>query len=398
MSNQQKPKIVQDAPIMRSMMVAPAAPAIRQFEPLAKQSTQPANTTKRAALTWAVNDNAVVPLPSVYMLERTHTTIDGSPSEIAGKIADCLRRESIHVTFDSHEVRLHNISFAEPHRPGSVSNFSTFRSCLQVLAEAQTRENVRFTIRLWKKGSEKVIVEIQKLDGCCFLYCQAAKAILRAAKGQSSPPKRKFALPACVPRESDDVRRSCIESGLEIASSMLKEKRIDAHAMAIDTLLHISKATQKPGFAAHCILCGEFRSTLLSLVECSRLCPSEVPMDDFEKEQAAVMHRNALTIIANCLKALHDSRELQEVLAQQDDLSSLGFLASLVEDVSACNERPHDACEAARCLQPLMRTSESIRRKVLELGAADALDSASHEGVCRHALLESACAKLRCEM
>ena len=270
----------------------------------------------------------------------------------------------------------------------------------QALVEAETRENVRFVVRLWRKDSQQVIVECQKLDGCCFLYCQAAKAVLRAVKGQPAPPKRKFALPACVPRESDDALKSCIESGLECAASMIKSDRMDSHMMAIDTLLHISKATEKPAFAAHCILCGDFRSTLLSLVECCRMdrSQSESRLGEVEEQHVAIMHRNALSIIANCFKALQDSRELVQVIAEQEDLSSPDFLAALVEDVSACTQRPHDACEAARCLRPLMCASETIRRKVLEFGAEDAVDAAAQEGSCRHALLENACAKLRCEM
>ena len=266
--------------------------------------------------------------------------------------------------------------------------------------EAETRENVKFVVRLWKKNSQQVIVESQKLDGCCFLYCQAAKAVLRAAKGQPAPPKRTFALPACVPRQTEDAQKSCVRSGLEVAASMIKSDRLDAHAMAIDTLLHISKATEKPAFAAHCILCGEFRVTLFSLVECRRMdrAQAESPLGEVEEQLVAVMHRHAVTIIANCLQALQTCGELAEVMQEQEDLSSAEFLAALIEDVSACQQRPHDACEAARCLRPLMNASGAIRRKVLDLGAEDAVEAAAQEGSCRHALLENACSKLRCEM
>lgn len=270
----------------------------------------------------------------------------------------------------------------------------------QALVEAETRENVEFILRLWRKNSQQIIVEAQKIDGCCFLYCQTSRTVLRAAKGQPAVPKRKFALPACVPRESDEAKKSCIESGLECAASMIKSDRMDAHMLAIDTLLHISKATEKPAFAAHAIICGEFRSTLLSLVECCRVDRSraESLIGEVEEQHVAIMHRNALTIIANCLKALQDSRELSQVLAEQEDLKSTDFLAALVEDVSASQQRPHDACEAARCLQPLMNASGSIRHKVLELGAKDAVDAAAEDGSCRHELLENACKGLRCEL
>jgi hypothetical protein len=238
------------------------------------------------------------------------------------------------------------------------------------------------------------------MDGCCFLYCQAAKAILRSAKGQAPQTKRQFALPSCVPRDAEDIQKACIESGLEVASEMLKKDRIDSHMMAIDTLLHISKATQAPAFAAHCILCGEFCSTLLSLVESFRICQSqaETPLGEFEKQTVAMMHRNALTIIANCLNALADARQLGEVLGQHEELSAEDFLAALVEDITDARERPHDACEAARCLRPLMNESNAIRSKLLALGASDAVESAVHEGACRHALLESVTAKLRVQL
>lgn len=266
--------------------------------------------------------------------------------------------------------------------------------------EAETRENVRFVLRLWRKNSKQVIVEAQKIDGCCFLYCQATKAVLRAAKGQPAVPKRKFTLPSCVPRDTEAENKSSIKSGLEIASNMLKSDRVDSHMMAIDTLLHLSKATQSASFAAHCILCGEFRSTLLALVECCRMShdQAETPLNDSEQQMITIMHRNALTIIANCLKALQDSREIAQVLSQRQDLCSSDFLAALLEDVSACNTRPHDACEAVRCLQPLMCASPDIRRKVMELGAEDVVQNATQEGACRHSSLENACTQLRCEM
>ena len=402
-NQQQQQEIIPDAPIMRSMMVRSAAPSIPlRSEPLAKEPLASTRTTKIAPMTkdpvvWDLDETTVMPLPSVYMLERTHVTVEASPSEVARRVSDSLRRESIFACYKSKEVRCpvrRNFSESTNEKTNKGYLF------LQALVEAETRENVRFILRLWKKNSQEVIVEAQKIDGCCFLYCQAAKAVLRAAKGLAAVPKRKFALPACVPRDTEDEQKANIKSGLNIASTMLKSDRLDAHMMAIDTLLHISKATQNPSFAAHCILCGEFRSTLLALVECCRMNhdQAETPLGESEQKMIALMHRNAVAIIANCLKSLQDSRELVQVISQQEELSSNDFLAALVEDVSACNERPHDACEAARCLHPLMYASTEIRRKVMDLGAEGAVGAASQEGACRHALLDNACAKLRCEM
>ena len=404
-NNNQQREIVPDAPIMRSMMVRSAAPSITlASEPLAKQPLT-TRTTKQRITTkdpsaWSLNEAVVTPLPSVYMLERTHVTVEASATEVARRVSDCMRRESIFASYSNKEVRVLAPGQAAPHDPTTKDSKTQTCFTLQALVEAETRENVRFVLRLWRKNSNQVIVEAQKIDGCCFSYCQAAKAVLRAAKGQPAVPKRKFTLPSCVPRETEDEQKESIKSGLAIASNMLKSDRVDSHMMAIDTLLHLSKATQNPSFAAHCILCGEFRSTLLALVEYCRVSrgQAETPINESEQQMITMMHRNALTIIANCLKSLQDSRELVQVLSQRQELCSSNFLAALLEDVSACNSRPHDACEAVRCLQPLMCASTEIRRKVLELGAEGVVETATQEGACRHASLENACTQLRCEM
>lgn len=95
---------------MRSMMIAPsAAPSIPlRSEPLAMKSnkpqlrtTQPDLTNKDSAV-WNVDN--IMSLPSIYMLERTHTVVEASPAEIAERISDCMRHESISATYNSREV------------------------------------------------------------------------------------------------------------------------------------------------------------------------------------------------------------------------------------------------------------------------------------------------------
>lgn len=107
-NNNQQREIVPDAPIMRSMMVMSAAPSIPlRAEPLAKEPRM-TRTTKRATqapAAWKLDETSVMPLPSIYVLERTHTTVEATPSEIANRVSDCLRRESIYASFNNKEVR-----------------------------------------------------------------------------------------------------------------------------------------------------------------------------------------------------------------------------------------------------------------------------------------------------
>lgn len=110
-NKEQPPKIVPDVPIMRSMMVAPAAapsllrgasPTLK--DPALQSTTQTTSKAQKAPATWDVAAT-ITPLPSIYMLERTHTTVDAAPAVVAQRILDCLRRLSVYATYENTEVR-----------------------------------------------------------------------------------------------------------------------------------------------------------------------------------------------------------------------------------------------------------------------------------------------------
>jgi hypothetical protein len=235
----------------------------------------------------------------------------------------------------------------------------------------------------------KVLVEVQRLTGCGFLFHQAARSILLAAKGTPLvKSKQAFRLPAWIPHETMEESQECMKEDLEIASTLLKCPKIDGHMLALESLMQLTQATKCPSFAAHCVLCGEFLPTLLSLIES---CKSKSSSEGIEGEQLSVMHRNALTVLANCLTALESSGELISCIEKQDSLVSKQLLLALLDDVSAARERPLDATQAIRCLQPLVK----VHRQLLETrGAAEILGEAEEFGKCRHAQLEAECRKL----
>jgi len=112
--NNEQSNILPEAPIMRSMMVVPAVPSIPlRAGPLAMESKfQQPRTTKRTssattapAAMWNVDETTLMSLPSIYMLERTHTIVEAPPADVAMRIMDCLRRESISASYNSREVR-----------------------------------------------------------------------------------------------------------------------------------------------------------------------------------------------------------------------------------------------------------------------------------------------------
>jgi hypothetical protein len=271
---------------------------------------------------------------------------------------------------------------------------------IQALATAETSNQVVFTIRLWSH-KKQVLVELQRVSGCCFFYQQTVKALFRAAKGE---PERRlsynYSIPDCVPQESPEETKQCVQEGIDCASALLKkEGRFDSHALAMESLVHITNATKCRTFAAHCILCGDFLSTLICLVEASRMERPGTAMQglsSMEEEHFRVMHRHALAVLANCLSALDDSGELAHVLKQQPELSSTTFLLALLDDVANATDRPHDACQATRCLRALVQTCSDTKSRIVgELGGLPALEAAHSQGICRNAYLETECQKLK---
>ena len=117
MSNNNQRRIVEDAPQMRSVKIQSSTPAMQAPPPmpfgrgvvsLAPTKIAPTNqytaTSAPVGKAWKVSQ--LRPVPSFYKLERTHLKIDDAAvEEIASRIADCLRQESVHATFNDEEVR-----------------------------------------------------------------------------------------------------------------------------------------------------------------------------------------------------------------------------------------------------------------------------------------------------
>jgi hypothetical protein len=152
----------------------------------------------------------------------------------------------------------------------------------------------------------------------------------------------------------------------------LKCANIDAHMMALESLIQLTKTRKCRSFAAHCVLCGDFLPTLLALIQS---CKAN------EMEHSTVIHRNALTVLANCLTSLEESGELVQCIQKQDCIISKQLMMALLDDLST----------ARRCLQPLL----TVHRQLLNThNVSTLLEEAQEFGRNRHAELESECRKL----
>ena len=275
-----------------------------------------------------------------------------------------------------------------------------FPSPQQACVNVETCDSVSFAIRLWKsEEAHQVVVEVQRTSGCCFLFHQASKAVLRAASGATATkPSVVFTLPKCIPQESEAERLACLKEGLDICSCLLQSGRMDSHLMALESLVKISECSRSREYAARCILgSGEFLQTLVSLIQTSSLSSSpdnEANRTITEKEHLALMHRHAMTVLANCLSTLQEKEDASDS-ALQADVTSDTTLMALIDRVAHCDKRPHDACQAVRCLQELVVLKNSdCKQRALALGLASHADFAKQLGDRRHVQLYTESQKL----
>ena len=246
-----------------------------------------------------------------------------------------------------------------------------------------------------------MLVEVQKVQGCSYLYCQAAKAILAAAKGQAAPKKRAFPIPSAVTKASSATAsdpNAMAKEGIEIAFTLLQRKRMDGRLMAVESLVQISKSAKHKNYAARAILCEkqELRSTLLSMVEgkvTEDSAAASTPTSELEKENARLMGRHALSVLANCLESLEQSGELSSVVnGEQQELCAQETLETLLSKVQSCEEAPHEAFQAVRCIGSLVRVSDACLGGVSS--SQHVLAAAHATGGRCHARLEQECARL----
>lgn len=383
MSNRHQ-EVVEDEPQMRSVRLQSTPPMAFPPPPMPGKlsfgSMKPAGLPKkpepsvsRVAVANLWNVKVLKPLPQVYSLERTHVFVSGaSCSEVAQRIAQCLQASSIMAEYDDEEA------------------------CV----EAETSDSIVFSVRLFS-STGKIVVEVQRLDGCCYSFYQTAKMVLRASKGakKSAGPQRKFTLPSCIPKTSEEDEKKSLVEGLEIASNLLNSESIDSRVMGFQSLDSLSKCTKCDAYVVREILSGPIVSQLVNEVTCFRSSPENGEFRSaIETKNCVIMRRLAISIIANCMGSLESCGKLGCVVEHQENLCVESLCSSLTDDLRSCDVRPHEACEAARCLQQLMRASPEVKSALMRCDAFDAATIAHETGASRHALLEQESQRLRTEL
>lgn len=329
------------------------------------------------------NVTQLISVPGFHILERTHVYVsDTNPSQVTSRIAAFLKNQSI------------------------AANYDSANAC----AYAETEDQVEFVVRLFQHSASKILVEVQKVKGCSFGYCQVAKTLLNAAKGdaevQSSQSRTTatpftFKLPPTQARQLNNDRDKIVDDCLEHAMNLLKSNRLDSDLLAMESLSLVTSSTcLDRTCAAQKILCGPLLDNLSRLIKCSS---SKTESNDsesgdaFEDDNCSIMRRKALLILAKCLELVEKSGQLASII-QKDHFQRCDndeLLPALIHELKMASMKPHDACYAARCLQSLVRSSPQIRSRACQLDITGAATCAARTGSMSHFLLEAESSQLR---
>jgi hypothetical protein len=187
---------------------------------------------------------------------------------------------------------------------------------------------------------------------------------------------------------------------------LLNKDRLDAHMLAMESLTHLSRSAKCRCLIAKAVLNGPLLENLVSLIECWQICSSDVANESsgeskggMEEQHCASMHRLAIAVLANCLQTLESEGELKGILVERrEQLCSPTLLMALVSELKQASQRPHDACEAARCLQPLVRLCPDCKPCLMDCDCLSSLKIALDAGACSHANLERESNLLRNEI
>lgn len=257
---------------------------------------------------------------------------------------------------------------------------------MQAIARAETSHCLKFSVILFQER-DQLIMEVQKSSGCCFLFNQAVKKLFSAAKSGASEPSKTVGLPMprSVPAIPDSAWEECTEESLDICRSQLKERRVDAHLLAVESLAQISdKSSKCRSFCAKHVMkpSSELLHAVLSLIQVSRLDTEDSFASELEQQQFAMMHRHAVEILNNCLEVVPSA------VSTLPELTCPATLNALLLDVQSAKNKPHEAAAACKCLTLLSKNCKTI---LMEQDVPSLLHAAVQ---CRHATLEEECTKL----
>jgi len=328
---------------------------------------------------WNVTELSTVPI--FYVNERTSVKIMNSkPQNIADRITQYANSMSADLNY-------------EDLKGGAIISVNRTDICVQLF-------------RISDKTPDAVIVEVRRKNGSSITFHRAARAILKAAKGdpvahspslttlQKAHPDTTRILKSKQKTKEDD--NTTAEAAIEKVEDLLKKDRFDANLLGIESLLHLttcgSSSKAMALFTAEVILNGRrsdiIKDTVFFLIRNAnkRNVDEDEPKNIVESGFNRRMRICALSLLANALEVLPKS-DLESKSSDDEWVGDDGLLASLVCKLkdSKCNVQ--EAYYAAKCLRTVITASAGLRSWAIERDICQIVQQSQNEGNCNHSIL-----------
>jgi hypothetical protein len=368
---------------------------------------------------WAVQDTSLRSIPKFYPPLDPNCTAyvgDASPSVVAIRIAECLRKRSIAVEYDEEAVSNCSLSIYIWNRRGAIYiyiyiridgwidwNSFTFRFLTRTIplillfqgtATAMTVDRCHFVVQLWKSNvtggvdfSHGVVVECMRMRGSTMSFHHACRAILQAALGQSTGEDQR-PLRATNGLEfaslQDDGAGPSTSSlnvsaahALEQARELLYKDRLDTQLLGMERLVHLTCASIcGTDICLHVsvqVLQEEWLLEYVFLEEDEERGDAAQNSPMLESTIGAVvtpdegrheskMRACALRVLCNALTNVSQAKLLPRILESDatPPLIQCALLNSLVADLQGAN-RPPSAIEAGTKLASVHEAALAVR-------------------------------------
>lgn len=268
-------------------------------------------------------------LPSHYELENP-VQINETQEKVAARLTDCLRDRSIAAQFDDSNAE------------------ATCRTFCQTV----------YMIRLFSaKDPGRTVVEIQRRKGCCLQFRLERKALISAAKGESSQCEKRPNLDIPdflanqIPAPSDEHIRITLENTAKELSNTSRGR--ESQMFQLQLLASMTDLKK-----SHAATCHKIANMIMEGGDIRTICLNMLvsgTSDDLSK----MIKLYALLTISNCMDCIDNSSNTNNVV-EVDVWFSEQLYPVLLENLKKC-ECPHGACLISRCLTHLLKNCSGLR-------------------------------------
>lgn len=304
----------------------------RVYRPnLIKAKSTPISPTTPSSKSWNVKRGKKV--STNFDLEGP-VTIDAPEDEVASSVSTCLFQRSIHAKYDNHRAE----------------------------AECRTFCQTKYIIRLFegeKPGS--TIMEVQRLSGCCLAFKHERDAIIRAAKGDTSPCEKPlrldipdFLLNLIPPPTEEEIKQTLTSIVRELSESSNGRDYQVSQLELLACMTDRDKSNVENCYKVAKMI-FEGMNSIRSI--CTNLIDSGASDD-----VGHAIKLFALLLFANCLDCLEADSSIGEVILAEEDWVANEFYPCLLRCLEEC-KCPHAACLVSKCLTPLLKNCSTLRER-----------------------------------